>query len=702
MTRSIRDDVGELAAGRDGLREVPPLLNVNDLVVSFGSGVSGVQAVNGVRFTLGAGESLGFVGESGSGKSVTALSIMGLLRGAEVSGSIQLDGRELMGLKTRQLRSVRGKEIAMIFQDPMSSLNPIQKVGRQISEVLETHAGMSRGEGRKRAIELLELVGIPRASSHVDDLPHEFSGGMRQRVMLAMAVSCGPKLLIADEPTTALDVTTQAQVLALLRRLKQELQMAVIIISHDFTVIDEIAEHVNVMYAGRIVETGQLDRVVREPWHPYTQGLLRSVPKLDSRRRRRLGFIRGSPPSPFALPPGCAFAARCEHVLEACRNEVPPARSIHDGYSLCWLEHRPSAAEVAEEAPEHATPEGTSPSVDKPLLVLDRLGVTYESGGTRLSRSRRQPVRAVADVSFEVFEGETLGLVGESGSGKSTIGRAILRLAPITTGRIEFDGRDVAVMQPKDLRELAEHVKIVFQDPVASLDPRMTVANLVGEPLRIRGVKDKERLARVREVLDLVGLGDHFLGRYPHELSGGQRQRLGVARALVLSPRLIICDEPVSALDVSVQAQVVNLFQDLKEKLDLTYLFISHDLRIVRQIADRIAVIYDGQLLEVATTDELFANPRQPYTQLLLASVPESPIRDRLKAFETPALEGVTRADVAGCAFAARCPIAREVCLVERPPLVAVAPGAHVACHFWEETAAPAPQAESTFEGASV
>jgi peptide/nickel transport system ATP-binding protein len=681
----------------------PPLLDVRNLAVSFGHEPSRVAAVNGVTFSLAAGESLGFVGESGSGKSVTALSIMGLLRAGRVSGSIRLRGRELLGLRPNELRAIRGKEIAMIFQDPMSSLNPVQRIGRQISEVVETHAGLSRREGMRRAVELLELVGIPQARSHLNDLPDEFSGGMRQRVMIAMAVSCGPKLLIADEPTTALDVTTQAQVLALLRRLQNDLQMATIIISHDFSVIDEIAQRVNVMYAGKIVETGVLERVIAEPEHPYTQGLLRSVPKLDSIRRGRLGFIKGNPPSPAALPPGCAFADRCEHVLEVCRTEVPPARPVGDGYSLCWLEQAPTGAAIGVPEDESADRARPLPHGTQPLLGLEGLGVTYGGGGFRLTFNRRKPVRAVDNANLEIFQGETLGLVGESGSGKSSIGRAILRLAPITDGRITVDGRDVGRMRPKELRKLAESVKIVFQDPIASLDPRLTVTELVAEPLRIHHVGDRRRrLERVREVLKLVGLSDHFLGRYPHELSGGQRQRIGVARALVLSPRLIICDEPVSALDVSVQAQVVNLFLELKEKLDLTYLFISHDLRVVRQLADRIAVIYGGQLLEVNTTDELFANPRQPYTQLLLASVPESPLRGRLKAFESPALRSVAHEEITGCAFAARCPIAREICLVERPPLETVGPGAQVACHFWEEATRYSAELDPKFDGAAV
>jgi peptide/nickel transport system ATP-binding protein len=702
--------VAAMVDGRqDAGAAVAPLLEVKDLVVSFGEGESRAAAVNGVSFSVSGGESLGFVGESGSGKSVTALSVMGLARGAKVSGSVRFRGREILGLAPRRLRSIRGREIAMVFQDPMSSLNPVQRIGIQISEVVETHSGVSRREGMKRAAELLELVGIPQARSHLGDLPHEFSGGMRQRVMIAMAVSCSPKLLIADEPTTALDVTTQAQVLALLRRLQQELEMAVIIITHDFGVIQEVAHRVNVMYGGRIVESGTLGRIIAEPWHPYTQGLLRSVPKLDTPRLERLGFVKGNPPSPFALPPGCAFADRCEHVLAVCRSSAPPERALSDGFSLCWLEQRPLGARF-DAGPEQAkTPERRSRSAAKaaPLLVVDQLGVTYAAGGLRLGKARRQPVLAVDDVSFEVAEGETLGLVGESGSGKSTIGRAILQLVPITSGHITVGGRDVSQMRAKDLRTLAQSAKIVFQDPIASLDPRLTVTELVEEPMRIHGVSDRKgRLRRVLEVLDLVGLGSYFIGRYPHELSGGQRQRVGVARALVLSPKLIICDEPVSALDVSVQAQVVNLFHDLKDQLDLTYLFISHDLRVVRQLADRIAVIYGGQLLEVNTTDELFANPRQPYTQLLLASVPESPLKWRLKAFESVSesapLGEIADEQTVGCAFASRCPFAQEICRTERPPLRTVASGAQVACHFWEEAALPAGRAEPVFQRASV
>jgi peptide/nickel transport system ATP-binding protein len=678
-----------------------PLLEVADLEVAFGDGYSRAAAVNGVTFSIAAGESLGFVGESGSGKSVTALSVMGLVRGAEVSGSVRLQGREILGLGPRQLRSVRGREIAMVFQDPMSSLNPVQRIGLQISEVVEAHEGVSRKVGMRRAVELLEQVGIPRASEHARDYPHEFSGGMRQRVMIAMAVSCRPKVLIADEPTTALDVTTQAQVLALLKRLQSELEMALIIITHDFGVIEETAQRVNVMYGGKIVESGTLGRILAEPYHPYTQGLLRSVPKLNTARQERLGYVRGHPPSPLALPAGCAFADRCEHVLQVCRTDPPPARLLEDGVSLCWLEQRPTSRSVdarttAPVAERPARPDGA------PLLVVDQLSVTYGSGGLRLG-GKRSPLRAVDNVSFEVAQGETLGLVGESGSGKSTIGRAILQLAPITDGRISVGGRDVATMKAKDLRHLAQSAKIVFQDPIASLDPRMTVTQLIEEPMRIHGVSDRKgRLRRVLEVMDLVGLSEHFIGRYPHELSGGQRQRVGVARAIVLSPKLIICDEPVSALDVSVQAQVVNLFADLKDELDLTYLFISHDLRVVRQLADRIAVIYGGQLMEVSANDELYANPRHPYTQLLLASVPESPLRTRLKAFAKVGDTSGAPHGAEGCAFASRCPLAQEICRTERPPLNAVAPGAAVACHFWEEASLSAGELEPSLEGASA
>jgi peptide/nickel transport system ATP-binding protein len=680
------------------------LLAIDDLRVSFTAGKARVAAVNGVSITLQAGEALGIVGESGSGKSVTALSIMGLLRSARITGRIMFEGRDLLAVGPRELRRVRGGEIGFVFQDPMSSLNPIQGIGRQISEVTEAHLGLSRREGMKRAAELLELVGITGARSHLGDLPHQFSGGMRQRVMIAMAVSCNPKLLIADEPTTALDVTTQAQVLTLLRQLQRDLHMALIVITHDFGVVEEVAQRVDVMYAGTVVETGDLERVAKQPWHPYTQGLLRSVPTLDAERRHRLGFIRGSPPNPLALPPGCPFAARCDFVLDRCATEPPPERRVGRDISRCWLEPAAGKTDAAVGVAEAAADERAVTPVndEEPLVVVDRLSVTYARRWGGFGFRRSGVVQAVDDISFVIRSGETLGLVGESGSGKSTTGRAMLRLVPIAGGSIKVEGKEVARMKPRALRVLARSVKIVFQDSIASLDPRMTVRELVEEPLRVhsRG-RRAERRARVHEVLGLVGLGDYFLGRYPHELSGGQRQRVGVARAIVLSPKLIICDEPVSALDVSVQAQVVNLFHDLKDEFGLTYLFITHDLRVVRQLADRIAVMYRGRLLEVSQTDELFANPKHPYTQLLLASVPESSLRTNLRPVAAVEAAVDTGEQLRGCVFASRCPLVQDLCREERPPLTRDVRGVEVACHFAEQASLDARRPVAPLEGRS-
>ena len=503
--------VDAASAGGDPLPMVPnatrpdatrALLEVRDLAVSFGGGERPVRVVNKISFEIYPGEALGVVGESGSGKSVTAMSIMGLHRSARVSGSICFDGVELLKLGTNEFRKLRGRDIAMVFQDPMSSLNPIQSVGRQIGEVIETHLGSTRRESEARTIELLELVGITDARNRLRDYPHEFSGGMRQRVMIAMAVSCTPKLLIADEPTTALDVTTQAQVLELLQRLRRDLDMSLMLVTHDFGVVREIADRVNVMYAGTIVESGPASRVVREPWHPYSEALVAAVPSLDDPRVGRLGFIRGMPPDPADLPPGCPFSPRCAYVRPECSND-PPDRRATGGSSRCWLpiasldgRHSGRVASTSSgETPDrawHRAAAGDRPPVRRLQAAL----------GTRAPR-RGMDTKAVDDLSFVVHPGETLGLVGESGSGKSTTGRAILRLVPVESGSIVFAGDDVLTLSTSAMRGLGRLIKIVFQDSVATLDPRMTVAEIVEEPLRIHGVGDHEaRLERVQEVLE--------------------------------------------------------------------------------------------------------------------------------------------------------------------------------------------------------
>lgn len=589
-----------------------PLLSIDNLKVSFGAKGKRIRAVRGVSLDLMHGEALGIVGESGSGKSVTAMSILGLVAGATTSGSIQYDGRNLLELGQDAMREVRGSEIGMIFQDPMSSLNPIRSVGQQIEDVIRAHRRVSGADAHKRAVELLDMVGIPNAARESRSLPHEFSGGMRQRVMIAMALSCDPKILIADEPTTALDVTTQAQILERLHELRHELGMSLILITHDFGVIRGSVDRVAVMYAGSIVETADVEQIVSFPHHPYTVGLLDSVRRMSGGKERSLEPIPGTPPPPTAEFAGCPFVDRCVFALPQCSTEPPIRRESMTGDYLCWLPTPPPLTEIDK------SESTVSRDTGRVLLTVENLTVSY--GGGRRRRSKP----AVDNVSFEIREGETLGLVGESGSGKSSTGRALMRLVPVAGGKIEYDGKDVRALSNRGYRSYAREVKLVFQDPAASLDPRFTVREAVEEPLLIHGIdRERERDERVHRILEKVGLGTGFLDRYPHELSGGQRQRVAVARALVLTPRLVVCDEPVSALDVSVQAQVINLLRDLRDDLKLTYLFISHDLRVVRYLADRIAVMQHGRIVEIGDTEQVYRNPQHSYTQQLLASIPE-------------------------------------------------------------------------------
>ncbi|HEV3321431.1 MAG TPA: ABC transporter ATP-binding protein [Solirubrobacteraceae bacterium] len=529
------------------------LLCVEDLRVEFPTEGGVVHAVNGVSFALDQGRTLGIVGESGSGKSVCALSAMGLTRaqGARISGRIVFEGVDLLTLPERGMRALRGNELAMIFQDPLSSLHPLYRVGAQIVEGIRAHRGVSRRAARERTIELLDLVGIPEPGRRVDAYPHELSGGMRQRAMIAMALANEPKLLIADEPTTALDVTVQAQILALLRRLGAELGMALVLVTHDLGVVAEMAEEIAVMQAGRIVERGSAERVLAAPEHPYTQGLLRSMPTL--------------------------------------------ARAPT---------HEPAAAE--------------------PLLEVRDLVKRFPITRGVVLQREVDAVEAVAGISFELRRGETLGLVGESGCGKSTTARLLLRLLEPTGGEVRFEGHDIAHLRGAGLKAARREMQIVFQDPYASLNPRKTAGSIVGEPFAIHGLHPNraERRRAVGELLGRVGLQPEHHNRYPHEFSGGQRQRIGIARALALGPKLLIADEPVSALDVTIQAQILDLLRDLQRELGLTLLLISHDLAVVRQMADRVAVMRAGKIVELAPNETLYSAPGHPYTRELLASVP--------------------------------------------------------------------------------
>jgi peptide/nickel transport system ATP-binding protein len=666
------------------------VLSVEDLSVTFRTPAGPLHAVHGVSFDLREAETLAIVGESGCGKSATALSLLRLLPTppAEVTGAIRFEGDDLMAMPEEAVREVRGRRIAMVFQDPMSSLNPVRTIGVQMEEVLRVHLGLGRGAARRRSAELLDSVGIPAPVRQLDSYPHQLSGGMRQRVMIAMALSCEPRVLVADEPTTALDVSIQAQILELLRTVTAERGTSMILISHDLSVVAGLADRIAVMYAGRIMETGATGAVFAHPRHPYAKGLLECIPRLDRPLTRRLVSIEGGLPDPLGAPAGCPFAPRCEFVMDRCRTEMPPLEAkAPDQRAACWADLSsvtPRTGVAGEPAPAPAR-------AAEPLVRVEDLEVHFPLGAD-LPLRRRRALRAVDGVTFDVRRGETLSIVGESGCGKSTTGRALLRLVTVTSGRVVFDGEDLLPLAGDALRRLRPRLQMVFQDPYGSLDPRMSVRDLVGEPLRVHRVTGGRLVGRrVLELLEMVGLPAGAADRFPHQLSGGQRQRVGIARALALQPSLLVADEPTSALDVSVRAQILNLMQDLQERLGLTYVFISHDLSIVRHMSSRVAVMYLGKIVELADRDTLYADPRHPYTQALLATVP---VPD--PAVERGRRRAAMRGDVPnpadpphGCRFNTRCPLAFDRCFAEEPPLVELGAGHHAAC-FLAQPAAPA------------
>ena len=669
-----------------------PLLSVQDLHLHFVTSRGVVRAVEGISYDVHPGEMVAIVGESGCGKSVSALSIMRLLpkiTARIVGGKILFNGRNLLELSDSEMRSVRGKDISMIFQEPMTSLNPVLKIGFQLTEALFMHQQLSKEAARARAIELLQMVGIPDPERRLDQYPHQFSGGMRQRVMIAIGLACNPKLIIADEPTTALDVTIQAQILKLMKDLSRDLGIAMIVITHNLGIVARYADRVNVMYAAKMVEQADAEQVFSAPRHPYTIGLLRSVPRLDRPREGKLATIEGLPPNLLAPPSGCRFADRCKAVLPSCRTADPVLREMEEGQLVrCFR-----AEEIAAQGPEAfglAAPPGAArgPKVvdkSKPLLTLDRLETFFDvSSGFRFLGGRKAVVKAVNDVSLEIYAGETLGLVGESGCGKTTVGRTILQLEKATGGTITYRERDLAQLSAEDMKKVRRDVQVIFQDPFSSLNPRMTIGQIIAEPIRVYKLRPDGKAARERvaELLTTVGLHPDMAERFPHELSGGQRQRVGIARALALEPTFIVCDEPVSALDVSIQAQVINLLEDLQERLGLTYLFIAHDLAVVRHISDRVAVMYLGRMMELADRDALYDSPLHPYTKALLDAVPVPDARierereHRILGGEVPSPLNPPP----GCVFSTRCPLASEECRQEVPALREIRPGHFAAC----------------------
>ncbi|MFE6736536.1 dipeptide ABC transporter ATP-binding protein [Microbacterium sp. NPDC057650] len=696
------------------------LLEVSELRVDIRLSKTVVHALDGVSFTVDAGETVGLVGESGCGKTMTAMSIERLLPsgGHITDGEVLFDGRDLTKLSERDLQQIRGGDIGMIFQDPMTSLNPVQTIGEQVAEPLLLHRGFSGAAAREEVVEMLKLVGIPHPEQRLGSYPHQLSGGQRQRVMIAMALICRPKLLIADEPTTALDVTVQKQILELIDRLKAELGMAVILITHDLGVIAGRADRVVVMYAGRVAETAETQVLFDRPRHRYTEALFEALPERAAGTGERLYSIPGLPPDLIDRPNACPFAPRCRFAVERCRTEVPPLESADDvdptHAFACFvprMEPMPAMADavVAERAPadaetpaddrEWVAPTRFIPADGTPLLELDDLVKDFPVTGGGLLRRAVGTVSAVAGASLRIGRGQTLGLVGESGCGKTTLGRLVVGLDLPSSGRILFRGRELRHRRRRDPREDSRNVQFMFQDAYASLDPRMRVRAILREPLEIQHVgtaRDRDR--RVDELLEAVGLPKRAAERYPHEFSGGQRQRIGLARALALQPALIVADEPVSALDVSIQAQVLNLMKQLQRERELTYLFISHDLSVVRYLSDVIAVMYLGKVVEIGPAAEVYAAPQHHYTRGLIDAIPVAdPAAERSKAKLGVSGELPSAMDPpSGCRFRTRCPAAQDICAQVEPMLRvgggpaqdAGEPGAHrVACHFPLEAA---------------
>lgn len=603
------------------------LLQVTDLTVTFPTDTERVNAVRGMSFDVDPGEVVALVGESGAGKSASAMAVIGLLpEFAEVSGSIRLHGDELLGLADTQMSKIRGNNIGTVFQDPMSALTPVYTVGDQIAEAVRVHKrDIGKRAARARAVELLDMVGIAQPDRRANSFPHELSGGERQRVVIAIAIANDPDLIICDEPTTALDVTVQEQILEVLRTARDVTGAGVLIITHDLGVVAEFADRALVMYAGRAVETATVDTLYRDRRMPYTAGLLGSVPRLDAPQGARLVPIPGAPPSMAALPPGCPFAPRCPLAIDDCRAAEPELIEIAPAHlAACIRTEHVKGRSAAEIYGVSTEPPVADVEADTPVVLRVRdLEKTYKLTKGVVLRRQVGEVRAVGGVSFELQQGRTLGIVGESGSGKSTTLHQILELSAPQSGSIEVLGADVATLDRRARRALRGDLQVVFQDPVASLDPRLPVFDVLAEPLQANGFDKSRTDERVAELLGIVGLRREDASRYPADFSGGQKQRIGIARALALQPKILALDEPVSALDVSIQAGIINLLLDLQERFGLSYLFVSHDLSVVKHLAHRVAVMYKGEIVEQGDGDQVFANPQQDYTRRLLAAVPQ-------------------------------------------------------------------------------
>ncbi len=665
------------------------LLCVSKLSTHIGNGSRAVRAVDGVSFALKRGETFALLGESGCGKSMTALSLMRLLpsSGRIVSGEVRFGARNLLTLSESEMRRVRGGGMTMIFQEPMTSLNPVLPVGTQIAEALRLHAGEDGGGAKRRVLDLLRAVRIPDPVRRFHEYPHQLSGGMKQRVMIAIALAGSPEILIADEPTTALDVTIQAQVLDLMRHLQRVRGMTILLITHDLGVVAEMAHRVAVMYAGEIVELAERQTFFTTPRHPYSHKLFDSLPTL-SRRKQRLSVIRGDVPSMQDAFTGCRFAPRCDHVMPICHRKAPTWHIDGEEKVLCHLYttqvRTPSFSRSDNQWGNHRSRRRDRSDI-APLLEVDALRVHFPIRRGIFKRTVGR-VRAVDGVDLTLDTGRTLALVGESGCGKTTVGKGILQLIRPSSGSVRYENTELTRLSHSDLRRRRSHLQIIFQDPFSSMNPRMLVEDVITEGMKAQGLGADlaERRQRAEHLLRQVGLAGDSAGRYPHEFSGGQRQRISIARALSVEPRLIVCDEPTSALDISVQAQILNLLQDLQQNSGISYIFITHDMSVVSYIADEIAVMYLGCIVESGEVHEILQTPQHPYTQALLSAIPTLDSNTKRPVIRLEGDIPSPSSPPSGCYFHPRCPHAMDICKRSYPRRVQLDGRRYVHCHLFD------------------